>query len=365
MSIVDVLVPQMGEGLQEVLVVELLKKPGDRVRRDEPLYSMETDKATLDVESPEEGVLTEWLAGEGDALTIGAPICRIDTGESTAPIATASSATDLRSIPPRTRAYARELGVSDTDLVRIPAASGRLMPEDIDAFRVSESSESAPLDSNYVERPLSPQDRTFLFRLKRSAEQVIPAVAKRQVSWDVVRAVADRLKTTPDSPSAFTCIAYAVARAVADNPKFRSTLIREEFVREYPHVQLGIAVSLPTGELTVARVPDADALAFSEFVRISKAQIASARTGNDQADETTSLVLTYLGHYEIIDAVPVLVAPAVGVLFIGSPYRQEGAQVSNLVLTFDHRMIHGVEAAKFLKAVAENVAGLEELVGAV
>ena len=364
MPIVDVLVPQMGEGLQEVLVVELLKKSGDRVRRDEPFYSMETDKATLEVESPEEGVLVEWLAQEGDTLPIGAPICRIETGEAALamPKTQPSSAEpDMRTIPPRTRAYAREKGVSDTDLVRIPAASGRLMPEDVDAFLALDQPSTS---GDFVERALSAQDKTLLFRLKRSTEKVIPAVAKRQIAWEGIRALADRLKAEggDGAPSAFNCVSYAIARAVEGSPKFRSTLIREEVVREYPHINLGIAVAMVTGEMTVAQVPAADSLPFHEFVALSKTRISLARSGSDQADETTSLVLTYLGHYEIIDAIPVLVAPAAGVLFIGSPFRQEGALVANVVLTFDHRFIHGIEAAKFLKTIADNVLQIEEIV---
>jgi pyruvate/2-oxoglutarate dehydrogenase complex dihydrolipoamide acyltransferase (E2) component len=108
----------------------------------------------------------------------------------------------------------------------------------------------------------------------------------------------------------------------------------------------------------VAVVPGADALTFSEFVTASKANIAVARGGTDQATESTQLLLTYMGPYEIIDAVPVLVAPAAAVLFIGSPFEQSGRQMVNLVLTFDHRLVHGVEAAEFLRTVVKTIEGL-------
>ena len=61
----------MGEGLTEVRLLEFMKAPGDVVSRDEVIYTMETDKATLEVESPESGTLTEWLAAEGDGLPVG------------------------------------------------------------------------------------------------------------------------------------------------------------------------------------------------------------------------------------------------------------------------------------------------------
>ena len=156
MSVIDILVPQMGEGLQEVLIVEFFKKPGDRIKRDEPFYSMETDKATMEVECPHEGTLIEWLAAEGDTLAIGVPVCRMEVTSPPQPsLPTAKEgelegavsetlplgeglergdSTDLRAIPPRTRAYAKEKGIDDSTLAHIPIASGKLMPSDIDAY---------------------------------------------------------------------------------------------------------------------------------------------------------------------------------------------------------------------------------------
>lgn len=358
MPTVEVAVPQMGEGLQEVLVVSLAKRPGDPVRRDEVLYSMETDKATLDVESPCDGVLAEWLAAPGDTLPIGAPIVRIETGE------TASAApADLRAIPPRTRAYAREVGLSDDDLALVPAAGAKLMPGDIDAFL--EARRGAADAARYSERPLSHRDKTFLYRLKRSASIVIPAVAKRTMAWAPIRRYADARKAddSPIAPSAFLTAAWCVARAVAEHPKFRSTLIGEEVVREYAHLNLGIAVAVPSGELTIAAVPDADTLGYDAFVAQAQTHIAAARGGDDQAADSVSLILTYLGPYEITDAVPVLVAPAVAVLFLGSAFESGGESVVNLVLTFDHRLVHGVEAAEFLRTIARNAAAIAESAG--
>lgn len=387
MPVVDVLVPQMGEGLQEVLIVEFFKKPGDRITRDEPFYSMETDKATMEVECPHEGILVEWLADEGDTLEIGVPVCRIEIASSLPPagdpVGTGDSieepsvlprsagaggegTVDLRTIPPRTRAHAKEKGVSDEVLATVPAASGKLMPEDIDNFLKNPTSLAGGGQGGgqsrvgYTERPVSPQDKTFIFRLRRSAEQVIPATAKRHLDWGPVRAYADKKKTElPDNPpSAFNCVAWAIAKATAEHPKFRSTLLREEVIREHAHVNLGIAVAMPTGELVVAVVNAADTLSFEDFVAVAKANIAVARGGKDQATEATQLVLTYMGPYEITDAVPVLVAPAVAVLFIGSPFEQGGKTLVNLVLTFDHRLVHGVEAAEFLRTIVQNVESL-------
>lgn len=357
MPIIDVLVPQMGEGLQEVLLVEFLKKPGDTIARDEPFYSMETDKATMEVESPQAGRLVEWLVAEGDTLLIGTPVCRLAVDEPEATSALAQGQGDLRSIPPRTRAYAKEQGITDDQLVQLLATHPRPMPADIDALLVAQTRDTP----DFLERPLTAQDKIFLHRLKRSAAQVVPATAKRHLNWAKVRAFAEKQKAAlPElGPSSFNCVAWAIARAAAQHPRFRSVLLQEDTVREYAHLNLGIAVARPTGELVLAVVPKADTLGFEAFVQASKDSIARAREGNDQADEATQLSLTYLGPYEIIDAIPVLVAPAVAVLFIGSPFRLEGSEVANLVLTFDHRVVHGMEAAEFLRSIAQNIEALD------
>lgn len=362
MPILDIAVPQMGEGLQEVLVVAFARQPGDPVRRDEVLYSMETDKATLDVESPCDGVLVEWLAAVGDTLPIGATIARIETVDTAE---AEGEPADLRTIPPRTRAYAREVGLSDRDLALVPAAGAKLMPGDIDAYLETRRKKAVAPTGEYTERPLSHQDRTFLFRLKRSASIVIPAVAKRQMDWAPIRSYTDARKAdaTPVAPSAFLTVAWCVSRAVREHPKFRSTLIGEEVVREYQHLNLGIAVAVPSGELTIAAVRNADTLEFDAFIPDAQERIKAARAGDDQAADSVSLILTYLGPYEITDAVPVLVAPAVAVLFIGSTFESGGKLVVNLVLTFDHRLIHGVEAAEFLRSIVQNAAALPETAG--
>ena len=184
MAIVEVIVPQLGEGLQEVRVMRFLKQPGERVARDEHIYEMETDKANVEVESPYAGVLVEWLAKEGDILPIGAPIARMEVegavevappaAHAPAPAAPAPSPAPAREpvavgerlelvIPPRTRAYARQKGISEEELRRIPAASGnKLMPEDIVAYFVGRTGDGA---AEYVDYPLPPQQRTFIYRL--------------------------------------------------------------------------------------------------------------------------------------------------------------------------------------------------------
>ncbi|HLI49203.1 MAG TPA: 2-oxo acid dehydrogenase subunit E2 [Chthonomonas sp.] len=387
MPIEEVYVPQMGEGLQEVVIIKLHKQPGDVVKRDEPFYTMETDKASLEVESPYDGVLREWLAEEGAVLPIGAPIARIEVLA-----AAATSSTGLEgkgiglekqplpsvTIPPRTRAYCKERGISEEEMRRIPTPTGKLLPEHVDAYlqakqlQPSAGTHDIPAEDDYTDRPLSVRQRTFIHRLLRSQQTVVPASARRIVEWGRIRRFVDRLRAEEElsddpaekalKPTAFQTFAYCVAQALKEHPRFRSTLVGEATVREYRHVNLGIAVALPEGELVTAVVSKADTLSFADFLRVAQERIERARGGEDQAAETTQFLLSYLGPYDILDATPVLVAPSVGVLFIGSAYMLEGKQVANISLTFDHRVVQGVDAALFLQTIARNVEAVEEIV---
>jgi pyruvate/2-oxoglutarate dehydrogenase complex dihydrolipoamide acyltransferase (E2) component len=333
LEIRDVVVPSMGDGPEEVRIISYLKSPGDRVEWNEALYCMETDKAAPEVECSIAGTLLEWLAPVGAVLPVGAPVARIavDPDFDTSDFDRVAAATpSSRSESAKGKAARR---------AKLPASDDKARRESAGA--------------EFVEREIGAEHRTLVMRLKRSQQLVVPSVVKRSIDWSMVQRVADARKMFGDlSPSAFQTFAYAAARATASHPKLRSTMPSDDTIREYSHVNLGIAVGTPSGQLNVAVVPNADALGYDEFVRTAQKNILAARAGHDQASDSVQFLLTYMGGYEIEDGIPVLVAPAVAVLFIGSTFTMDGAQRVRLSLTFDHRLIQGVEAAEFMKTVA-------------
>src|SRR5678816_4033589 len=94
----DVQVPTLGESITEGTLAQWLKKPGEAVKADEPIASLETDKVSVEVPSPIAGVLTEQLVKEGDTVAVGAAIARIDEG-STASAAPAVAAAEETTNP--------------------------------------------------------------------------------------------------------------------------------------------------------------------------------------------------------------------------------------------------------------------------
>ena len=375
MHIEQLVVPQLGEGLQEARIIQLLKQAGQLVKRDEPLYQIETDKAVMDMESPYRGILSEWLVNEGEVVPVGAPIARIETSErrvakpKTAPMREkpATRTSNRLVIPPRTRAYCRKRGISAEEMAQIPAENGKkLMPQDVDRYLAARSA-SQTTPPGYHERLLTAQQRILSNRLKRSAQVVVPATLTAPLDWDKLQHANQRLQdkssgseeSVPLRATVFETLAYCIAQASIQHPYFRSTLKGDkkgdDIVREYQHLNLGVAVHRLNDELVTAVIPHADTLDLPAFVRVAREQITRALNGEDQAIESTQLLLTYMVDYGIIAANPVLVAPAIAIIFVGTPYQQGNGLQANLTITFDHRLINGVAAANFIQAILQQV----------
>jgi pyruvate dehydrogenase E2 component (dihydrolipoamide acetyltransferase) len=381
-------IPQIGEGLQEARIVAFLKQAGDLVKRDEPIYQMETDKAVMDVESPYEGTLVEWLAAVDDVVPIGFEVGRMSVSEGvevaaapthgtpvvapaakSSPVATKASG-DVRGIPPRTRAYAKDKGISDDVLVTIPFGGSKLMPADVDAY-VAGGPVAVTTGAGYSETALPSKQRVLNSRMVRSNSLVVPGTITVVTDWSAVedeRALAKQ-EMRGFQPSAFTMFAYAVVRAMAEFPTFRSALAGDDKLRTYDHVSLGIAVSLPGDELVTAVVDKADTLSWPEFAAAARAQIELARSGKDQAHAGVTVSLTNMQAFGLRDAVPVVVAPSMATIFLGevfngldsTPNMIRVKRFVNVSMTFDHRIANGVGASLFINKVKENVESIQDV----
>ncbi len=405
MPVIAVRIPQMGEGLQEARVVAFLKKPGDQIKRDEPIYQMETDKALLDIESPYDGVLVEWTAKEGDVLPIGSEIAKMEVAEgvkempaghgpppkeepkqtvaepAAVAVAEPRKVTNAE-IPPRTRRYLKEKGLLDR-AAEIPARGKKLMPEDVDAWLAAQGDGGASATpavapppkvlkttAEYEEVEISQRQQTLSYRLARGAQLCVPGTIMVEACWEAIAEARERVKASPDDfkPSAFTMMAWCVVQAMKRHPKFRSAISSDgKTLRTYKGVHLGIAVALPGDELVTAMVPKADSMSWREFAEAARQQIELARNGKDQATEATTLSITNMSAFGLRNAVPVVVSPAVATLFLGEAFYKpvpkmggfDFRQMVMLSLTFDHRVINGVGAANFLNDVKAEIENFE------
>jgi len=340
----EIRVPQLGEGLREARIVQLLRAPGAPLRRGDLLYVIETDKTTVELEAPFDGTLLEWRVEAGDVVEIDATVALVAAAGTKVAV---SSPKAERIVPPRTRVHAQERGLDDNALAAIPSASNKLLPEDIDKYLAERAAESS--DTNGMrERRVTGGHRALIFRLRRSATLVIPGTLAIDVPWPGVEgAVAEEGETRP---TPFQVFAHTVAQVAKSHAKFRSVMVGDDRIREYDHVNVGIALSRPNDELIIAVVRKAESMQLPEFVRAcSRGMRAAIRDGAEAAADT-QILFTHLGEFGIVDSVPTLVAPASSIFFLGAPQHPSGNV--RIAVTFDHRLINGAAAARFLNDLA-------------
>jgi pyruvate dehydrogenase E2 component (dihydrolipoamide acetyltransferase) len=245
------------------------------------------------------------------------------------------------------------------------------MPADIDAFLAKKSAGPSQSGRSYSEHPVSSKQRILNSRLVRASQLVAPGTVSVAVDWEGIARERSRVKKSTEEfkPTSFAMFSFCVAHAVKDHPKLRTSLIGEDTFRTYDTLSLGIAVALPGDELALAVIENADSLTWPDFARKFSDQVELARSGKDQAHEAVTLSLTNMQSYGLRHAVPVVVPPSVGTLFLGETYltahEEDGKLVTrltaNIAFTFDHRAMNGVGAAQFVSSVRKNVEHIERL----
>jgi pyruvate dehydrogenase E2 component (dihydrolipoamide acetyltransferase) len=350
---------------------------------------METDKGTIDVESPYDGVLNEWLVEEGTVHKIGAAIAHMEVAEgveemaaghgppgaSTAspvtPIAKAvspqaraeSATTGKRAVPPRTRRYLREKGLQDV-ADQIPAKGKKLTPEDIDAYLAGADGDNGQTDTAQLgpfnDAALSKTQQRLNYRLVRGVQLCVPVAASLDVDFTAIESARAGLKADlgDDAPSSLVMVLWCITRAIEKHAAFRSTLVDEgRSRRTFEHVNLGIAVALPDDILLTAVVADADTLAWSDFPTAVSRQVELARSGEDQANAATTVSVSNIGSLGLRAGVAAVVPPAMGTITLGKIFQRavpDGdayrfTPTATFTLTFDHRVANGAGAASFLQ----------------
>jgi 2-oxoisovalerate dehydrogenase E1 component len=323
-------VPVMGEGIRNAKVVSLLKNPGDTISHDDELCEVETDKAVYPIQSSFAGVMGEWKTKVGDTVEIGQELGTIITAE--------PSFTDQFQ-----DAAEESGGVVET------AVPNRKRPE------------VAPEDRRHhkIEPALSPT-------ITRKLVQVIPANLQIDVRWDAIRKSRDaaKRKNGKDTPSPSVMIAWAVVRAMENNPPFRRLILEDERIVESEDFDLGIAVALEGGRLATAVIVDANKKTWPEFVKSYNETVDATRAGRVDA-MNAPVVITSLGAFGVKAGAPIVVPPSVGTLFVGTAHRElipngknnESAEVITLSLTFDHRVVNGAGAASFANEIKKEIEG--------
>lgn len=387
-KIIELKIPQIGEGLFSVKVIDLHKNAGDEIKEDEVFYSIETDKTAVDIESAHRCRLVEWLVNEQDVVEVGSLVARaelittvenekeesddkIKTLETKPTEITSQEKVGAGHISPRVRHYALEQGLTLAQLQNIPAQGEYLTLAEVDNYIGTtagsvaiQKPSSGALNSStdYQIVPLSKQQMWLGAQFKRSMSEVVPASIVGQIDMALLKEAGKRLIAESNIEqqhyvSDLQVFAYLLAQTLNEFPIFKSTLIANNQLKQSKYLNLGLAVQSESGDLVTALIDKADQLSFEQFDSVMKEKIAAAAAGKDQAQSDMPVILSYMGSGNLLFGAPLLVSPAIATLFLSAPQPiGDGvAHIGYLSMTFDHRVLNGMDIARFFDTLAEKI----------
>jgi len=378
---VNVVMPKLGLTMKEGRVDRWLKKVGDIVKKGEEIVEVSTDKIANVVESPADGILAKILVNEGEIVPVATPI-GIITAEGEKLEEVEKSEEKFIKATPVAKRLAKENNI-DLFLITGTGPGGRITEEDVKKF-ISEQKvkteeegpkkEVAVIEGQALEKvermPMDNIRKTISQRMKKSWSE-IPHVTE-DIKVDVTELVNLRENLNHISDNKFTytdLIAKACVIAIKKNPVVNWS-IEGEYIIKNSSINLGIAVALDNG-LIVPVVKEADKKSLLELSKNIKELSERARNNKLTPDEIigSTFTITNIGMYEIDSFTPIINPPESAILGVNKIYKEPVVLDNNIVirhimklsLSFDHRLIDGATAAKFLldlKKTLENPVSL-------
>ncbi len=388
--------PDVGEGITEGEVVKWLVKEGDVVKEDQPLLEVETDKAIVEIPSPWSGKVMKIHAGEGEIVKVGQTLVSIgEEGEEEAKAAAEPAEPERRpsygivgelevaeeeaeEMPPprvlatpKVRKLAKELGV-DLSMVKGTGKGGRITEEDVRRAREAEKEKKPAVKVTrkydlygYIERvPLRGIRRATAKKMTEALK--IPHVTHMDEA-DVTELVEVREKVKKEVAHLGVKVTYlpfiikAVIEGLKAHPYLNAVLSEdgEEIILK-KYYNIGIAVDIEDG-LIVPVIKGADQKSIVDLAKeIARLAALARKRKLDLAElKGGTFTITNIGIIGGTHATPIIHAPEVAILGVGRiverPRIVDGKvvakQILPLSLSFDHRVIDGAEAARFLNEV--------------
>jgi len=385
----EVKLPRLGQGMESGTVTKWLKNEGDAVAKGEPLYEIDTDKVTQEVESDFAGVLLKIALREGEAPVgqtiafIGEPGEEVaappepepepapqpekvsDTAVSDTPVAAppAPATSNGRvKASPLARRLARERGI-DIATLRGTGPDGRIVARDVEGAQAAQAAPAAPaaVPSGDIESiPLTNIRKTIARRLTAAWQA---PVFQLTVTADMTRAnelVARARELNPDVRITVTDLLAKVCAQALMRHRDVNVQYSEDALLRFPNANIGIAVAAPQG-LIVPVVRGVERLSLAE-VAVARGDIVGRARDNKltaQDLEDGTFTISNLGMFGIEQFVAVLNPPQAAILAVGAtvdtPVARDGAveirPLLTLTLTVDHRAVDGAEGADFLRTV--------------
>ena len=359
---IELKLPDVGEGIAEGEVVRWLVAEGAQVKEDDPLVEILTDKANVEIPSPVTGTVVKILAAPGQVVKVGELLALIE------PAARKAPGGDVLATPV-VRKLAKDLGV---ELAAVPGSGpgGRITEEDVRRAAGPKAPAGIPAESTSEERIPFKGKRRMIARKMVAAKTRVPHALLVDEA-DVSGLLAERAKMREIGEregvriTILPLIMKAVVEALQRHPALNASLDedREEIVLK-KKIDVGMAVDAGDG-LVVPVVRNADAKSVIELAREIERLSAAAREGTlapgDLAGGT--FTISSVGSIGGLFSYPVINVPEAAILaahkIVTRPVVRDGEIVPRemmyLSLSFDHRIVDGGEATRFLNEVVRRI----------
>jgi len=402
---IAVLMPKQGQSVESCLIIKWNKKVGDKVKAEEPICEVETDKAVFEVEAPEAGTILKLFYKEGDdvpvlntIVIIGQPGEKIDhlipkktvsvpkeeyvenqkaiTPDGSLKKIKPSLGAGLIPISPVARRFAEKKGIDFSQLIG-SGPGGRIIKRDIEKA----ISEGEPLIPRTVSKkffgpvkeiPVEGVRKIISERMLTSLQSTAQVTLNTSIDASNLLACRKSLKSSPQMKGLNKInindfLLYIVANIL---PKFKNMNAHflKDKILEFEHVHLGFAVDSPRG-LMVPVIHNAHLLSLKDISKEVRRLNTACQEETILPDELTggTFTVTNLGTMGIESFTPILNIPQVAILGVCSvslkPIMKDNEikfiPHLGLSLTFDHRAVDGAPAAKFLQKLNMVIANFD------
>lgn len=419
MALVEIIMPKMGESIMEATILSWLKKPGDKIEQDESLLEVATDKVDTEVPSTHAGVLKEILAKDGAVVKVGTAIAVIATdGDNAKPadkpvakgepkkeeapvkiepaVATSQSngsghipVADFKSASrfysPLVKNIAKEEKIPVAELERVPGtgSEGRVTKKDILAYldqRKSGYAVAPALTKPMVPASINAGDEIIqMDRMRKmiaermvDSKRISPHVTSF-VEADVTNIVLWRNKVKNEfqkqegSSLTFTPIFIeAVAKAIKDFPMINIQVDGDRIIKK-KDINIGMAVALPSGNLIVPVIRNADQYNLKGLAKMVNDIAARARDNKLKPDELAggTYSVSNVGSFGNVMGTPIIMQPQVAILALGAIQKKPAVIETPtgdaiairhkmfLSHSYDHRVVDGSLGGMFVRRVAD------------
>ncbi len=399
----QIVVPTLGESVSEATVAQWLKKEGEAVSADEPIVELETDKVTLEVNAPEDGVISKITVGEGESVEVGAILGEIGEGSAAndskpaekkeaapaaAPAAEKTANDDDMKLSPAVRKMVDD---HNLDAAKIPGTGkdGRITKEDVQNFIDGKSSAAEkPAHENVSTHPVAaapaaerqPGEREERVRMTRLRQSVAKRLKEAQdtaamlttfneVDMGAVMELRSQYKDNFEKKHGvklgfMSFFIKAAVNALKELPAVNAEIQGDEIVYKN-YYDISVAMSTPQG-LIVPVVRDCEGKSMADVEKEIINLGTRAREGKIGIDEMTggTFTITNGGIFGSLMSTPILNPPQSGILGMHKIQQRPMAMPDGsmqvrpmmyLALSYDHRIIDGREAVTFLVRIKEAI----------